>query len=251
MPARPSSRAPALLLHGAYLSRRAWQPQLRGPLAQHFHLLAPDLRGHGADRTPGPYSVEGWAQELLTWLDRLEVEQVHVCGHSLGGMVAQQLALTAPQRVRSLLLVETSYGTRSTPLERRLTDLTLPLLARWPLRGQAAAFALAYAPHNRPLREYVQAELQAFESRPQDYLAIWQAVTAFDSRAQLSRLTVPTRMVVGGRNLQTHAQARAMAALIPGARLEVVRGAGHLVPLERPAIFSALAGEFWLGAESQ
>lgn len=215
-----------------------------------YHLLAPNLSGHGADRTPGPYSVEGWAREVLSGLDRLGVEQVHVCGHSLGGMVAQQLALSAPQRVRSLLLVETSYGTRTTPLERTLTDLTLPLLARWPIRLQAQAFALAYAPGNRRLREYVRAEMRDFESRPEDYLAIWQAVTAFGSQAQLPQVAVPTRIVVGGRNLQTHAQARAMANLIPGARLEVLRGAGHLVPLERPAIFNALAGEFWLEVES-
>jgi pimeloyl-ACP methyl ester carboxylesterase len=99
-------------LHPVGLNGMAWEAQFE-PLARHFQIVAPDLRGHGLS-TGGdqPFTLDDLAADVVALWDALGVAASHVVGLSMGGMVAQALALGAPDRVRSLVLVDTA-GTMS------------------------------------------------------------------------------------------------------------------------------------------
>jgi pimeloyl-ACP methyl ester carboxylesterase len=97
-----------LLIHGVTGYLDMWK-YVRQPLARHFRLILPDLRGHGRSDKPNlRYSVEMFAQDLVGLLDVLHIDQCIVAGHSLGGFIAQQMTVDAPERVRALILVCTA-----------------------------------------------------------------------------------------------------------------------------------------------
>lgn len=117
------SGAPLLLLYGALVSRAMWQPQIN-EFSRCYQVIACDLPAHGeSPDVAGPYTVAEVSRRVAEVLDALSIQRAHVCGHSLGGMVAQQLALTWPDRVDRLVLAETAFGTRSTAWERLQTAL--------------------------------------------------------------------------------------------------------------------------------
>jgi pimeloyl-ACP methyl ester carboxylesterase len=96
---------PLLLLHGLGQSGRVWEQQVND-FAPHFRVIIPDLRGHGqSDHPRGPYSIALFAEDMLHLLAALKVPQAHVLGFSLGGMVGFQMAHEYPERVRSLVVV--------------------------------------------------------------------------------------------------------------------------------------------------
>jgi len=234
-----------LLLHGAYLSKREWRAQTAG-LCSRFRIIAPDLRAHGDSGRQGrPYSVQQFARDIETLLDSLGVEHAHVCGHSLGGMVAMQLACTRPERVRSLVLAETSYGTSSTRVEATLSAWSRPLFRRASLRWQARMFAQTLSKHTPELHAYLEEEILKYADDRGTYDGIWDAVLAFDGRARLAGIHRPSLVVVGERNRQTHRQGRAISSLIPGARLKVLPAAGHMLNMDQPAAFNDLLLDFW------
>jgi pimeloyl-ACP methyl ester carboxylesterase len=104
---------PLLLLHGALVSRAMWQPQIESFSAS-FQVIACDFPAHG--ETPdisGEYTIGKLEQFVIQLLDSLSTDQVHICGHSLGGMVAQQIAVAHPYRVQKLILAETALGTQN------------------------------------------------------------------------------------------------------------------------------------------
>lgn len=236
--------ATLLLIHGAYLSGRSWKAQVKA-LSGQFRVIVPDLRGHGQSGVGGlPYSVAQFADDMRAVLDGLKVDRAHVCGHSLGGMVAQQLALDAPQQVETLILAETSYGTGSTPLEAWATRLTNMVLRRVSIRRQASLFAASMCRHDRSLAPYVLDEISAFHDQEEVYTSIWRAVTGFSSVNRLGELKMPTLVMVGERNRQTHAQARNLARRLPDAEVKIVPQAGHLLQLEQPEAFNKIVTHF-------
>lgn len=233
-----------LLLHGAFLSHRTWHAQIRA-FREHYRVIAPDLRGHGhSQHHGGMYSVEQFAQDMVVLLGRLGVRQTHVCGHSLGGMVAMQLALMSPSCIQSVVLADTSYGTRSTPLDALLTDLTQPLFRWLPVKTLAPLFAQSLTRRTPDLYAHILGEVLAYAERPEAFRAIWKAVTAFDFKARLPELQAPTLVLVGEAHRQTHAQGRVMTSLLPQAQFQVLPGAGHLLNLEQPAAFNAAVRQF-------
>jgi len=97
-----------LLIHGVTGYLDTWK-YVRQPLARHFRLILPDLRGHGRSDKPNlHYSIDMFAQDLVGLLDVLHIDQCIVAGHSLGGFIAQQMAVDAPERVRALILICTA-----------------------------------------------------------------------------------------------------------------------------------------------
>ena len=98
---------PIVLIHGFPLTGAMWDDQLPG-LADSYHLIVPDLRGHGAtEAPPGPYSMQQMADDVLALLDGLGVERAAVVGLSMGGYVAIQMVTQAPERVSALVLADT------------------------------------------------------------------------------------------------------------------------------------------------
>ncbi|MXV19785.1 alpha/beta fold hydrolase [Deinococcus xianganensis] len=229
-----------LLLHGAFLSGASWSPVV-GALGPQVNVHAPDLPGHGRTAVPPAWTVASMAEVVARDLMR----PVHVCGHSLGGMVALQLALSAPHLVASLTMVESSAGTNDTPLNRLGTRLGSVLMRAVPVPALASLFAADLAGPDPALREEVRRSVLRYRSRRSDLLGIWNAVAAFDAWSHLHRVSVPTLIVTGASNTRTAPHARQLQAAIPGAQGRVIPGAGHLLPQQQPVRLAHLLGEFW------
>jgi pimeloyl-ACP methyl ester carboxylesterase len=102
-----------LLLHGALISKAMWEPQIAA-FGEEFRVMTVDLPAHGQSLdVQGEYIIEKLSERDLQLLDKLEIHQMYLIGHSLGGMVAQQIAASHPVRIHKLVLAETAFGTRN------------------------------------------------------------------------------------------------------------------------------------------
>ena len=239
--------APVLVfVHGAYLASSEWEPQLAA-LGNKAYLLV-DLRGHGySDKKGYPYSVAKFADDVAQLIMHLGLRDVVLCGHSLGGMVAQQLAVTHPALVAKLVLIDTSYGVRSTRLESFLTTLTLLLFNLAPVVWQTELFADQIGKHSAEAKRYVQTEIGKHAEDAQNYREIWKAVTQFSGFAQLGAIGCKALIMVGGLNKQTHAQARVMKGRIRTSELVLVENAGHMLNWDNPEQFNRVLLAFSKG----
>jgi 3-oxoadipate enol-lactonase len=259
------SGPPIVLLHGVTLGVGVWVRQFRALIDRH-RVIALDLRGHGQSiGGTGGYGFERMADDLLTVLDARRVSGSVVVGHSMGGMVLQ---LTALQRAKDLaahasgmVLVATDAGPAIPgPLGRPMGVVTAALATRAARfadqRGKSvypgsdlATWGARLSFGARP----VPAEVELVRSisgavAPRELAGLLGPILAFDVRAELGRIDLPTLVVVGTRDLVTPAgRARQIAGRIPGARLELLPGCGHMVMLERADELNRLLAEFAAG----
>jgi pimeloyl-ACP methyl ester carboxylesterase len=235
-----------VFLHGLGSCGEDWVLQTQF-FAPRFRVIAPDLRGHGRSGKPaGPYSIALLASDVAALLDALAIESAHIAGLSLGGLVAQQLAIDDPRRVRRLTLTNTFarlfsgnvvHMTRL--LRRGLISLLLPLERSAP-RVAAGLFPL---PHQIELRRLAAQRLA--DNDRQAYRASIAAIRRFDSRRDLHRVTHPTLVVTGDRdNTIPCDRQRDLAQRIRHARWEVIRDSGHATPIDQPEIYNALLASF-------
>ncbi|SNS52348.1 3-oxoadipate enol-lactonase [Actinomadura mexicana] len=208
-----------------------WLPQLPA-LARSWRVLRYDLPGHGGAPPPGgPFTVEDLAGGVVALLDGLGVERAAYAGVSLGGAVGTALALRAPERVTSLVLCCTSprFGDPGPWRERAA-------LVRREGVGPVADSAAGrwFTPSFTGADPYV-AMLRATDA--EGYAGCCDALAAFDATARLAEICTPALVVAGAQDGPTppRGHAELLAAGIPGARLTVVEGAGHLANAERPA----------------
>lgn len=238
---RHGEGAPLLLIHGLGYARWGWEPVVE-PLARTFEVLLFDNRGVGeSDAPPGPYTVSQLAEDAVQVLDDAGVERAHVCGTSLGGMVAQQLALDHPGRVDRLVLAcTTPGGPQAYPMPQRTVDL---MLARATLREYVEN---ALEPDPRP---ELAARILAHRERTAQGFEPWSAQAAagaaFDVHARLGELALPVLVQTGDGDVVVDPRnSELLAEAIPGARLSVYPGAGHLFMWQEPERFVAELEEF-------
>lgn len=215
-----------------------WDPQ--APAAEKkFQVLRYDTRGHGKSSvTPGPYSIEQLGRDVLTLLDALDIERIHFCGLSLGGMIGMWLGLNAPKRLAKLVLcntaakigtaeswnarIETVRSSGMKAVAASVVDrwLTPEFRARSPQAADSALRMLEAAP-------------------PEGYAACCAAVRDFDARDQVSAIRVATLVITGSKDPATPAaDGRFLADHISGARC-VELDSSHLSNVEAPERFTA------------
>ena len=238
----------ALLVHGYPLDHRMWLETLRSPLAARRTLVAVDLRGHGQSPWMGDreHGMDLLANDLADVLTVLTDQPADVVALSMGGYVALALQAQAPHLFRSLCLVDTR-ATADTDAVRAARFASLTTVVQQGRRAIAdSMLGKLLAPQADLLaRGRVQSMIEG--TPVETILADLQGLMARPDRTPLlSKITVPTLVVVGEHDAITPpAEARAMAAAIPGARCEVVPGAGHMVPIEAPDTFVRLLDSFW------
>ena len=233
---------PLLLLHGALVSRAMWHPQLEA-FSRYYQVITCDLPAPGdSGSVPGEYTVAEIAQQVLALLNELQIGHLHLCGHSLGGMVAQHLAATQPQRVDKLVLAETAFGTRNSFLERILTAIARPLLRLSPQQFLIAASARRYGSLNHEVAEFIEREMRAYDHHTS--VRVMSAAFGFAGKAALANIKAPTLILVASDNKQTHVQGRQLARLLPDARLVIVPQAHHLLNLDNPEVFNDVVLNF-------
>ena len=241
------SGEPLLMIQGLGYGRTGWgsAPAL---LARRFKVVTPDNRGFGeSEISPGPYTTAQLAGDAVALLDTLEIERAHVLGISLGGMIAQELVLAAPERVRKLVLCSTTPGgPDSVPMPQQ----TVALMGRQPKIDprEAMVMFVKNALSSEPpagLVDEIVAYRMANPPDPAGWYAQASAGAAHDALARLGDIRAPTLVVHGtADNVVDAGNAPLIANAIPDARFEVFDGVGHLLPWERPEQFVSLVEEF-------
>ena len=253
---RRGTGPPLLLIQGMGANATHWgEPFLRA-LERDFELLLYDHRGIGRSAPwGGDLTVTGLAADALALLDATAIADAHVLGISMGGMVAQELALTAPNRVRTLTLGCTSCGgtqSKSTPSEviQRLTAAVLSRDQALMLRtGFEIVVSPSYAASEQHYAEFAEA---ARNHQPGLSILMAQkaAAEAHDTYARLRALRVPTLVIHGTADAVLEAiNGDLVASLIPGARLELLERVGHLFFWEEPERSAELVRRFALDTE--
>lgn len=232
---------PLLLIQGLSGNHLHWGEPFLSLITPALEAIAYDHRGigHSGPAVAG-YSIADLAEDAAGLLDRLELESVHVMGVSMGGMVAQELALRAPGRVRTLTLGCTYAGgagsaTTDPAIVEHLAGLFMAGRVGEAMRegfGYNVSPEFAADPANLEMFKRIAAELPA---SLEVLMAQLQAVGGHDTSQRLRGISAPTLVVHGSLDrILPVVNAHAIAERIPGARLEILEGVGHLFWWERP-----------------
>jgi len=254
---------PVLLLHGFTGHGGSWAEAGGRFAEQGFHVLAPDLLGHG--RSPHPseadrYEMAHAGADLKTLLEESGVAAVHLLGYSMGGRLALFFALNYPERVRTLTLVGASPGIASAVgrAERRERDNGLAVRIEREGIGAFVDYWESLALWNSQRRNLSTAQRrrlreQRLQNRPR---GLANSLRGMGTGAQpnlhdaLPSVSAPTLLLVGAEDEQFVAVNRRMAQSIPMANLVVIPETGHAVHLERPRDFARTVLDFWRSTES-
>lgn len=233
-----------MLLHGFGGSARSWDEVRAASGGEPYPALALDLRGHGARSADRPVTIDACVDDVLA----VAPARFALAGYSLGGRVALRVALAAPERVARLVLVATTAGLED-PAQREARARSDDALADALLAEGLDAFAARWSA--QPLfsgdptevRRSQESELRAGDAdglaaalrgcSPGRVAPVWR---------DLATLTMPTTVLVGGRDARYVGLGRRLAAALPDAELVVVEGAGHGLLREAP---DAVAREVW------
>ena len=245
---------PALvLLHGFSYDSRAWRPQIKA-LSDQFTVIAWDAPGAGQSADPpDTFGISDWADCLEAFLAAIKVEKAHVLGLSWGGILAQEFYRRYPGRVLSLILADTYAGWKgSLPepipqerLEACLRDSTLP----------PEEFLSRYLPgmFSEAVPDEVRKEAASgmSEFHPAGFRLMARASADTDTRDLLSSIKVPTLLIWGEADARSPITvAHQFHEAIPGSKLVIIPGAGHVSNLEQPELFNAEVRGFCLGVSN-
>ena len=236
-----------LFIHGFPLDRTMWR-HLTAPLTGR-RRIAPDLRGLGLSDAPvGGYFIEEYADDMAAVLELLDIDRAVVCGFSMGGYVALEMARRHRHRLRGLILVNTRAAADGAEGKAKRDDM-IQLVQR---QGSGALVDLMLpkllAPANLSALPDVVDRVRTMiaGNPPAGVIGALQAMKEReDATAVLDTIDVPT-LVIAGREDQLipNGESRLMADRIPGAHLTLIAGAGHLAPMEQPTATSRVIGEF-------
>jgi 3-oxoadipate enol-lactonase len=238
---RSGEGPPLLLIMGMSGTLAHWGEPLLSRLRDDFEVIVYDHRGVGeSTRVSDPFTIDALASDTAALMEALELDSAHVMGISMGGMVAQELALRHPERLRSLVLGCTYAGGEGSVLTSEEV-----------FRGLAEA--MASGDRQRAIRAAWEANVSArFAANEQAYASFLRigtahavsvgvvmeqlrAIAGHDTSARLGQITAPTLVVHGTEDQMLPVpNGHAIAALIPGARLEILEGVGHLFFWEEP-----------------
>lgn len=228
------------------LGYNGWMYSLMIPgLAEHFQVVSIDNRGSGlSDKPAGPYTAQMLAADIIGLLDSLDAPKAHIVGHSMGGFIAQALAIDYPERVDKLVLSATNFGGPhhipiTAPAMAVLTDVSGDPIERL-RRGIAISTAPGFAENNP---EFVESWVQYRVEHPIDPagyqaqlaigLGLLSEAASFEHK--LGRVTAPTLVLFGEHDVVVPpGNAELLAAKLPHARIEILPNAGHVFPFETP-----------------
>jgi pimeloyl-ACP methyl ester carboxylesterase len=241
---------PVLLIHGLGLSGGAWWRTVDA-LAPSMRVITFDHRGIGqSESTTYAYTIEAMADDAVSILDALAIDRVHVYGFSLGGMVAQQVAIRHPERVQALVLGGTHSGGRR--MEFPDPEVMAFFRRRAGMPAEQAAWSSVpynYGPRGRArqvdrIAEDIERRLtNPFNERA--YQAQLLAASMHNCYGRLDRIRAPTLVVHGAQDrIIPVANAHMTSERVPGAQLRILPDAGHIYPTEEPAVDEAVGAFF-------
>lgn len=241
---------PLALVHGLAYDRRGWG-RLPDLLAERFRVVLVDNRGVGESDAPeGPYTVAQMAGDVRAVLDDAGIERTNLFGVSLGGYVAQEVALTWPERVEKLVLASTAVGG---PKAVPMPAATQEVFARYPAMEREAGLRM-FVENSlggrgvRDLPELVEEIVQyrlGHAPTVEAWVAQATAGATYVNDERVHEIAVPTLAIAGGADVVVDPRnAELLAELIPGARLAIVPDRGHLMVWEDSERVAELVAEF-------
>ena len=236
-----------LLLHGIGGGRAIWASTLDALALAGFDVIAVDLPGYGDSQETAPGGVEHMAECVIGMLDELRLPSVALVGHSMGGMVAQEIAGIAQQRLSALVLACTSpaFGKPDGKWQEGFVAQRLaPLDQGLGMLGLAARLVPSMTgPHADPVGLALAQQVMAAVPEA-TYRRVLAAIAAFDRRASLAQISLPTLCLAAGLDQTAPPELmRRMAERIAGAEFLEIADAGHIANVEQPQAFNqALAG---------
>lgn len=234
--ARGDAGPAVLFVHGAGGSWRHWGLTLRE--LEGACRVALDLPGHGRSGGRGETTIGAYSDVVLTFAREMGLRDLVLVGHSMGGAIAQQAALAAPDLVARLVLVSTGARLRVHP--DFLAGLAQPDIA--PITRRLAREM--YGPA-APAAQIAQAARELAATRPEVYHGDLVACDHFDLRPRLQEITQPTLVLVGSEDRMTPPRlSEALAASLPNATMTVVPAIGHMPPIEAPDAVAAALRHF-------
>jgi 3-oxoadipate enol-lactonase len=211
-----------------------WDAQAAA-LSDRFRVLRYGTRGHGeTPATPGPYTVEELAGDVIALLDRLGLERVSFCGLSIGGMTGMWLGVNAPERIERLVICSTAMQLPPAEMwveraaqvrEEGMESVVDATIERW--------FTPGFPERSPEVVERIRASFLGTD--PEGYAGCCEALAEFDMRGQLDTITAPTLVITGDDDpVGTPERGATMAEEIEGSRLVILPDARHLVAVEQP-----------------
>ena len=231
---------PIVFLHGVGSDKSVWRPQLEYFSATR-RALAFDYPGYGdSDPAPDGTSRDDYAAAILYALTKLGIAKAHICGLSLGGVVAIAMHHRAPERCASLILADT-FAVH--PEGRAIYERSLTGSQDLPAMANARVDVLLGQPADPAIRSEVVATMSRID--PAAYRIGAEAVWLADQRDRAAAIRVPTLVICGSEDKVTPpALSHDLAALIPDARYVELAGAGHLGNIEKPGDFNRIVEDF-------
>jgi 3-oxoadipate enol-lactonase len=232
---------PIVFLHGVGSDKSIWAPQLA-----HFgktrRAVAFDYPGYGESEFAGHATRDDFAAAVLAGMDALGIEQAHVCGLSLGGVVTIAIHAAAPQRCASLVIAD-SFAVH--PDGQGIYDRSVAASSAMTMRelAEARTDVLLGSAAMPALRAEIVETMASIE--PTAFRLGAAAVWLADQRVRVSEITVPTLILVGEEDRITPPQlSEELARMVPGSRLEIIPEAGHLTNAEQPELFNEAIESF-------
>jgi 3-oxoadipate enol-lactonase len=243
---------PLLLLAGLGGGTWSWYGQVPY-FEESYKTITFDNRGAGRSSIPqGPYQMRQLAEDALCLLDHIEVERAFVLGLSMGGMIAQELALMAPKRIRALFLGCTHCGGSSrvppTPESMKFLTDNDGLSQEQIIEKNLPIFFSELCRKEKPelVAAYYTAQLSYPEQPQYAFHAQLGAIGTFDSSMRIGQINVPTMIVTGSEDILVPPEnTRILATLIPHSEMVVIPGAGHALHAECRETLNSLADRFF------
>jgi 3-oxoadipate enol-lactonase len=238
---------PIVFLHGVGSDKSVWRPQL-----EHFgrtrRAIAFDYPGYGdSDPAPRGTTRDDYADAIISAMHELGVDRAHVCGLSLGGVVAIAMHHADAKRCASLVIAD-SFAVH--PEGRAIYERGIAASDNLRAMAEARVDVLLAQPADPALRREVIETMARID--PAAYRIGAEAVWLADQRERAQEIDVPTLALVGDQDLITPPElSNELVDLIPDARMQVIAGSGHISNAERPEEFNALVGAFIRGVDSR
>lgn len=243
----PEDAPVVTLSHSLAANLDMWRPQMP-MLSRRFRVLRYDTRGHGGTEVPtGAYRLEDLAEDVHALLRELRIARTHLIGLSMGGMVGQQLAVTHPEVIESLVLADTlsAYPPQARAMwEERIAAasgsggmeaLVESTATRW--------FTQPFREANPDTMDWIRSLIRA--TPPTGFIGCCHALMTLNLTDKLSSVRIPTQIIVGRQDPTTPvAGAEIMRHALPDARLAVIENAAHISNVEQPEAFNAVLETF-------
>jgi pimeloyl-ACP methyl ester carboxylesterase len=239
---------PLVMIHGLGSSVRDWEYQVDF-FADKFQVITYDVRGHGkTDKPIGPYNIPLFTDDLVRLLEVLDTPQAHIIGISMGGMVAFQLAVSYPERVRSLTIVNSWADFVPHSFRERLSIWQRVILFRlFSMRkiGEIIAGRLFIKPEQEEIRQ-VFIERWAENHKPA-YMAATKGMVGWSVVDRVGEIACPTLLIAADEDYTPVAYKESYADQMRNAKLVVIEDSRHATPVEKPEEFNQAVMEFLEG----